>query len=250
MLQAVTQNPDQALNPHLTVRASLQRPLVRLSGLSSAERRRRADALLDAVGLRPEFSRRLPSQLSGGEKQRVAIARALAAETRVLLCDEATSALDVSVQARILNLLVDLQQETGAGYLFISHDLAVVAHLADRVAVMYLGELMESGRTEDVLSPPHHPYTEALLSSVPSLDGDGQRIRLQGEIPSPVHRPSGCPFHTRCPRRVGPICDTESPPWRHGPSEHLVVCHIPLETLSTVQGRKHGTDAELPEEER
>lgn len=233
VVQAVTQNPDQALNPHLTVRTSLQRPLVRLIGLTTAARRRRTDALLDAVGLRPEFATRLPSQLSGGEKQRVAIARALAAEASVLLCDECTSALDVSVQARILNLLAQLQQETGAGYLFITHDLAVVAHLADQIAVLYLGELMEIGTRADVLSPPHHPYTEALLSSVPSPGrARSSRIRLRGEIPSPVDRPSGCPFHTRCPRRLGPICDDQPPAWQRGPRGHALACHIPLDVLS------------------
>lgn len=240
VVQAVTQNPDQALNPHLTVRTSLQRPLVRLMGLSTAERRRRTDTLLKAVGLGPEFATRLPSQLSGGEKQRVAVARALATEANVLLCDESTSALDVSVQARILNLLARLQQETDAGYLFITHDLAVVAHLADQIAVLYLGELMEIGARDDVLSPPHHPYTEALLSSVPSLGRDRSRIRLRGEIPSPVDRPSGCPFHTRCPRRLGPICDDQPPPWQRGPRGHALACHIPLDVLSMPPSERPG----------
>jgi peptide/nickel transport system ATP-binding protein len=236
-IQAVSQNPDQALNPHLPVRAALQRPLVRLLGLPTAQRQQRVFSLLEQVGLPSEYADRLPAQLSGGEKQRVAIARAMAGEAHVVVCDEATSALDVSVQARILNLLSRLQRETGRAYVFISHDLAVVGHLADALAVMYLGELMEIGPSNCVFRPPHHPYTEALLSSYPSLDPllESERIRLSGEIPSPVNRPSGCPFHTRCPRRIGPICDRTPPPWQEETPGHGLACHLSMDTLLGLQ---------------
>ena len=232
-LQAVSQDPDQALNPHLTVGLSLSRPLRTLLGLSRRERREEAGHLLERVGLSAEDADRLPSQLSGGEKQRVAIARAFAASPDVVLCDEATSALDVSVQARVLNLLRDLQAADGGATLFITHDLAVVSHVADRIGVLYLGEMMETGATSDVLTPPYHPYTEALLSSFPGLGRSkaAARLRLSGEIPSPIDRPSGCPFHTRCPRKVGEICQQTAPPWRDGERGHRIRCHIPLKDL-------------------
>ncbi len=246
-IQAVSQNPDQALNPYLPVRTALQRPLVRLLGLPAAQRLQRISSLLEQVGLPAEYADRVPAQLSGGEKQRVAIARAMAGEAQVVVCDEATSALDVSVQARILNLLSRLQRETGRAYVFISHDLAVVGHLADAIAVMYLGELMEIGPRDCVFRAPHHPYTEALLSSYPSLDPhESKRIRLSGEIPSPVYRPSGCPFHTRCPRRIGPICDQTPPPWQEAPRGHALACHLSIDPLLQRQSdssasRSHGS---------
>jgi len=236
-IQAVAQNSDQAFNPHATIGTAISRPLMRLVGLQRADARRGAAELLEKVGLPASYTARVPGQLSGGERQRAAIARASAAHPNVILFDEATSSLDVSVQARILNLLKDLQRDTDRSYLFITHDLAVVAHLADRIAVMYLGRLMEEGATHDVLSPPFHPYTEALLHSFPGL---GRRdststARLQGEIPSALDVPPGCSFHTRCPRRIGEICRTESPPWREVDVDHHILCHIPIDELRKLQ---------------
>jgi peptide/nickel transport system ATP-binding protein len=178
-----------------------------------------------------------PAQLSGGLKQRVAIARAFAGTPRVLVCDEPTSALDVSVQAAILNLLADLQRREHVTYLFISHDLGVVRYLADRIAVLYLGRVMECGDASRVFAGPHHPYTEALLSAVPSLDGVRREpIRLTGEIPSPAHPPSGCVFHTRCPRRLASgICESTEPPLAEAEPGHLMRCHIPLADLRAMQ---------------
>lgn len=236
-LQAVSQSPDQALNPYLTISATLARPLVLLRGLGRTAARAEAAELLAKVGLTAGYASRTPNQLSGGEKQRVAIARAIAADPDVVICDEATSSLDVSVQARILNLLNDLQHDLGGAYLFITHDLAVVSHQADSIAVLYLGRLMEIGTTMDVLMPPYHPYTEALLAAFPSIDHrfDERTIRLEGEVPSPIHRPSGCPFHTRCPRVVGPICSAQEPPWRIREG-HALYCHIPRDVLARDQG--------------
>ena len=244
LLQAVAQSPDQALHPYRSIGASLARPFVRLSRMSRADAMRNAREILDRVGLPPDYTSRLPGQLSGGEKQRVAIARAFSSRPAVVLCDEATSSLDVSVQALVLNLLRDLQDELGGAYLFITHDLAVVAHLADRLAVMYLGELMEVGARSRVLAPPYHPYTEALLGAYPGFGraGDEQLTRLSGEVPSPVDRPSGCSFHTRCPRRLGEICRTEAPPWRRGISDHAIYCHIPLEELEACQSPLFGSE--------
>ncbi len=236
-LQSVSQNPDQALNPHLSVGATLVRPLIRLGEVGRREVRLRMNDLLDRVGLSAAYASRLPDQLSGGEKQRVAIARAIAAGPDLVLFDEATSSLDVSVQARILNLLDELQSGGDSAHLFITHDLAVVSHLSDDIAVLYLGRLMEIGSVEEIFAPPYHPYTEALLSAVPTIGGGTGReaVRLEGEIPSPIDRPSGCPFHTRCPRRIGPICVEEIPPWQQDESGHAIFCHIPVAELRGMQ---------------
>ncbi len=241
-IQAVSQNPDQALNPHLTIGVSLKRQLVKLTKLPRSNIDSRVSSLLAQVGLTADYTSHLPTQLSGGEKQRVAIARAIASDSDLVICDEATSSLDVSVQARIVNLLARLQSETGQSYLFITHDLAVVAHVADEIAVMYLGQLVEIGTRDKVLAPPYHPYTEALLSAYPAIDVGDQKepIRLSGELPSPVNRPTGCPFHSRCPRFRGPICRDLAPRWQDDGSGHAVACHIPMIELSAIQTRQFG----------
>ena len=235
-LQVVPQHPDSALNPYATVRTSLSRPLIRLSGRSRQQSRDEVPRLLEQVGLPPGAADRVPSQLSGGEKQRVAIARAFAARPDIVVCDEATSSLDVSVQALILNLLTDLQRAGGSAYLFITHDLSVVAHIADAIAVMYLGVVCEIGQTERVLRPPYHPYTEALLASFPAIGrrtpwGDG----LGGEVPSGTDVPKGCRFHPRCARVLGPVCRTTLPPIRRSDDGHAILCHIPRADLATLQ---------------
>ncbi len=235
-LQIVFQNPDSALNRRHHVRRILQRSLKKLAGITGMPAERRMHELMSSVRLAERYVSARPSQLSGGLKQRLAIARAFAGEPKLVVCDEPTSALDVSVQAAILNLLVELQAKERVSYLFISHDLGVVRYVSDRIAVLYLGRLMELGPSEVVFSRPHHPYTEALLSAVPAIDGaDRERIRLAGEIPSAANPPTGCVFHTRCPRRIGPICDESEPPLVEAEAGHLMRCHIPLEELRRLQ---------------
>ncbi len=236
-MQIIFQNPDSALNRRHSVRHLIDRSLTKLAGLSGKPRE---EALLDvvrSVRMEPRHLGLRPAQLSGGLKQRVAIARAFAGKPRVLVCDEPTSALDVSVQAAILNLLTELQARERVTYLFISHDMGVVRYLADRIAVLYLGRVMEYASAEVVFTGPHHPYTEALLSAVPSLDGAAQdRIILTGDIPSPAQPPSGCVFHTRCPRRLSSgICESAEPPLAEVEPGHLMRCHIPLEELRGLQ---------------
>jgi peptide/nickel transport system ATP-binding protein len=236
-IQIVFQNPDSALNRRHTVKRLLSRTLMKLGGYRGEAITQRLLSLISSVRLSEDQLPMRPSQLSGGLKQRVAIARAFAGDPRLVVCDEPTSALDVSVQAAILNLLGDLQRSEDVAYLFISHDLGVVHYLSDRIAVLYLGRIMEIGPAERVFSGPHHPYTEALLSAVPSLEGaPRERIRLEGEIPSAASPPSGCVFHTRCPRNLGSICETTEPPLEESESGHAMSCHIPLEELSRLQG--------------
>ncbi len=238
-LQLVFQNPQEALNPYLTVGESLSRPLQTLLGMNEEQAGAEVLRLLESVDLSSEYAQRLPGQLSGGEKQRVAIARAFASNPDLLIADEAVSSLDVSVQASILNLLTELQNEHGSAYLFISHDLAVVGYIADVIAVIYLGRLMEMGRAEAIFEPPYHPYTEALLSAIPLIDpaAEQEQIRLDGEVPSAVDVPSGCPFHTRCPRFLGEICVEQEPPWQETAQGTRYFCHIPPDELSRVQKR-------------
>jgi peptide/nickel transport system ATP-binding protein len=227
-LQIVFQNPDSALNRSHTVRRMIGRTISLLTGLGGVLKSARILELTRAVRLADRYLDMRPRQLSGGLKQRVAIARAFSGDPRVVVLDEPTSALDVSVQAAILNLLVELQTSKKVSYVFISHDLGVVRYLSDRIAVLYLGRLMEIGRAEDVFSGPHHPYTEALLSSVPSVDGViRERVKLNGEIPSAMNPPSGCVFHTRCVRKIGAICETTQPPMVDVGAGHHIRCHIP-----------------------
>jgi peptide/nickel transport system ATP-binding protein len=236
-MQIIFQNPDSALNRRHSVRHLIDRSLTKLAGLTGAAREQSLQEIVRSVRMEPRHLGLRPSQLSGGLKQRVAIARAFAGKPSVLVCDEPTSALDVSVQAAILNLLADLQAKERVTYLFISHDLAVVRYLADRIAVLYLGRVMEYASAETVFTGPHHPYTEALLSAVPSLDGTGQeRIILSGEIPSPAQPPSGCVFHTRCPRRLSSgICESTEPPLAEVEPGHSMRCHIPPSELRALQ---------------
>jgi len=237
-LQIIFQNPDSALNRRHTVRRILLRALKKLGELTGPDAESRLLELVGSVRLAHRYLTVRPEQLSGGLKQRVAIARAFAGEPRLVICDEPTSALDVSVQAAILNLLVELQAERDVSYLFISHDLGVVRYLSDRIAVLYLGRLMELGPAEVVFDGPHHPYTEALLSAVPTVDGGGRdRIKLEGEIPSAASPPSGCVFHTRCPRNLGAICEEQEPPLLEVETGHLMRCHIPIAELRRLQAK-------------
>ncbi len=237
-IQMVFQNPDSALNRGWTVRNILSRSVSKLTGLRGKAVTERVDTLASSLRLTQRHLDLKPRQLSGGLKQRVAIARAFAGDPRIVVADEPTSALDVSVQAAILNVLSELQVQSKASYLLISHDLGVVRYLADRIAVMYLGRIMEVGESEAVFTGPNHPYTEALLSAVPSLDGEPRtRIRLEGEVPSPANPPSGCVFHTRCPRMIPGLCEVTEPPLAEVEPGHLMSCHIPLEELRRLQDR-------------
>ena len=234
-IQMVFQNPDSALNRVWTVRRILERSVVKLTGASQADAAKRAEEIATAMRLSPRHLDMRPRQLSGGLKQRVAIARAFAGDPRIVVCDEPTSALDVSVQAAILNLLGNLQHEQRTSYLFITHDIGVVRYLADRIAVMYLGRIMELAPTDKMFTGPNHPYTEALLSAVPSVDGTAKdRIPLTGEIPRPTDPPSGCVFHTRCHRFIEGTCDVTEPEMRELSTGHSIKCHLTEEQLVEV----------------
>jgi peptide/nickel transport system ATP-binding protein len=247
-LQMVFQNPESTLNPRHSVGYAVARAVRCLKGLSPGEARREAERLLETVRLLPEIYGRKPAQLSGGQKQRVAIARALAGDPQLMVADEPVSSLDVSVQAAIINLLCELQADRDESLIFISHDLAVVRYLADHVAVMYLGMLVEFGPVDTVLAAPYHPYTEALLSAVPEPDPDRRRTRiiLEGSLPSSSVKPKGCPFAARCPRKVGAVCDETPPPWQHGSSGHRIACHIALPDLMRLQAANPPTGAPSP----
>ena len=236
-LQMVFQNHESTLNPIHPVGYSVMRALRCLRGLSGADARAETGRLLRTVKLDPELAHRKPAQLSGGQKQRIAIARALAGDPQVVIADEPVSSLDVSVQAAIINLLSELQADRNESLVFISHDLAVVRYLADHVAVMYLGKIMEFGPVDRVFALPHHPYTEALLSAVPEPDPERRRARiiLEGSLPSAIDPPAACPFASRCPRKLGAICDTTPPPVQQLAGGHRIACHIPAGELAYAQ---------------
>ncbi len=225
--QMVFQDPYASLNPRLTVGTIVGEPLENYGDLDAAARTEKVRGLLDRVGLRADAMQRYAFEFSGGQRQRLGIARALALDPGLIVADEAVSALDVSVQAQVLNLLMDLQEERGIAYLFISHDLGVVEHIGHRIAVMYLGEIVEIASKTAIFATPIHPYTEALIAAAPIADprARSERIVLEGDIPSPMHPPSGCRFHTRCPIAVA-RCRSEAPVLRAVAADHAVACHL------------------------
>lgn len=226
-MQIIFQDPFGSLNPRMTVESILSEPLeIHKLGRNSWERSQRILKLLDLCGLRREVLSRYPHEFSGGQRQRICIARALAVEPEFIVCDEAVSALDVSIQAQIINLMQDLQEELGLTYLFIAHDLKVVEHISNRVAVMYLGKVVEMGTPEELYGSPKHPYTQALLSAIPVPDPRHrkERIILKGDVPSPISPPSGCYFHPRCPIAQG-NCKADSPFLKKGSRGREVACH-------------------------
>ncbi len=229
-MQIIFQDPYSSLNPRMTVGDIVGEPLVVHRVARGKEKEKKVVELLEAVGLKPEHMRRYPHEFSGGQRQRIGIARALALDPQLIVCDEPVSALDVSIQAQVLNLLEDLQDEFHLTYLFIAHDLSVVKHISDRVAVMYLGKIVELAETEELFTHPLHPYTEALLSAVPVPDPDykKERIILQGDVPSPINPPSGCYFHPRC-LYAKEICSNEAPEFVDMGNEHYVACHFASE---------------------
>jgi oligopeptide/dipeptide ABC transporter ATP-binding protein len=233
-IQMIFQDPYGSLNPRRRVGAIIGEPFTVHKTATGAQRKRAVQDLMDRVGLNPEHYNRFPSEFSGGQRQRIGVARALALRPKLIICDEPVSALDVSIQAQILNLLADLQQEFGMSYLFIAHDLEVVRHVSDQVMVMYLGRVAELGTAGQVFGSPRHPYTAALLSAAPAADPDAaaarQRIILTGDVPSPVDPPRGCRFHPRCPS-AQERCSQEEPALESKPGDphqHLTACHFPV----------------------
>jgi oligopeptide transport system ATP-binding protein len=228
-MQMIFQDPMASLNPRMTVGSIVAEPLEEHNVGNGHERRKRVEELFDLVGLDPSFTNRYPHEFSGGQRQRIGIARALALNPEFIVCDEPIAALDVSIQAQVVNLLEDLQKELGLTYLFISHDLSMIRHIADRVAVMYLGKIVELANSRDLYGEPLHPYTQALLSAVPIhdpvLEEQRERVILTGDVPSPANPPSGCRFRTRCPIAVE-RCAIEEPAWRELRPKQWVACHL------------------------
>jgi oligopeptide/dipeptide ABC transporter ATP-binding protein len=233
-MQIVFQDPYSALDSRMKVGKIIEEPLV-ISKICATkeERMERVKELMAQVGLDPSYTDRYPHEFSGGQRQRIVIARALATKPRLLVCDEAVSALDVSVRAQVLNLLADLQEELNLTYLFISHDLSVIEHICDRVAIMYLGKIVEIGTKDDIFSNPQHPYTKALLSAIPKVGqrDRSDRILIQGDVPSPVNPPEGCRFHTRCPYATE-VCK-QNPPVVDLGNGHQVACHLCAQSVDT-----------------
>lgn len=246
-IQMVFQNPDSTLNPSYSVGRQIARPIKRFGIVPRKEVKNEVIRLLKAVRLGEAYYDRLPRQLSGGEKQRIGIARALASRPDLILCDEPVSALDVSVQAAVINLLLEIQQTFGSAMIMIAHDLSVVRYFSDTIAVMYLGQVVEVGPAEAIYEPPYHPYTEALLSAVPIPDPEAQQkvLRLSGNVPSALNPPDGCRFHTRCPRRFemlgeeARVCEEKTPPWRSSVRGHRIFCHIPMDKLKLIDPVLH-----------
>jgi peptide/nickel transport system ATP-binding protein len=240
-MQMVFQDPYGSLNPRRRVGSIIADPLAANKVISGAARKLKVQELMELVGLNPEHFNRFPAEFSGGQRQRIGLARALALQPDLLVCDEPVSALDVSIQAQIINLLADLQRKLGLSYIFIAHDLSVVQHVSDRIAVMYLGRIVEIGETEALFRAPRHPYTQALLAAMPEPDPDliseDVPITLSGDVPSPIHPPSGCRFHPRCPRAQS-RCRTEDPVLSVAAGDdqhHAAACHFPIADIAASQ---------------
>ena len=229
-LQMIFQDPYASLNPRMTVGSIIAEPMQIHNLVDRGHRNQRVQELLETVGLNPYFANRYPHEFSGGQRQRIGVARALAANPQFIVADEPVSALDVSIQAQIVNLLEDLQEQFNLTYLFIAHDLSVVKHISDRVAVMYLGKIVELASRDAIYEEPLHPYTKALLSAVPipdpAIEKKRERIILTGDVPSPINPPSGCHFHTRCQYAIKGVCDVVEPPFEDKGSNHFVACHL------------------------
>jgi oligopeptide/dipeptide ABC transporter ATP-binding protein len=245
-IQMIFQDPYGSLNPRRRVGSIIGDPFTIHKTATGAERKRKVQELMERVGLNPEHYNRFPAEFSGGQRQRIGVARALALRPKLIICDEPVSALDVSIQAQVLNLLADLQADYGLSYLFIAHDLEVVRHVSDSVAVMYLGRVAEMGPKAPVYETPRHPYTVALLSAAPAADPDAaasrHRIILTGDVPSPIDPPSGCRFHPRCPKAL-PLCGTEEPVLEVKPEDdpaHLTACHFPVAAGEDLAAAGHG----------
>jgi oligopeptide/dipeptide ABC transporter ATP-binding protein len=242
-MQMIFQDPYGSLNPRRRVGSIIGDPFALHGVADGAERKRRVQEVMELVGLKPEHFNRFPAEFSGGQRQRIGVARALALRPKLIICDEPVSALDVSIQAQIINLLADLQSEFNLTYIFIAHDLSVVRHVSDRVAVMYLGKIVELAPVEDVYQVPRHPYSNALLSAVPMPDPNqkvgSHQIILSGDVPSPINPPSGCRFHPRCPKAQAK-CSVDDPPLvpvLGDPPEHVTACHFPVETGEVMESR-------------